>query len=272
VSSCFGAFHDTAIWPRRWLHFPPISTAEPYRILVVDDDPALRELLIDYLSTSGFVVDSASDGVQMHERMARAAPDAIVLDLMLPGEDGLSLARELRKSGDMPILMLSARGEEIDRVVGLEVGADDYLPKPFSPRELLARLRALLRRTRPVLAVPISSSPMAEGALTGAHLHTFGPYTLDTAAWRLLRGDTEVAISTAEFQLLRVFVEHPNRVLSRDDLIERLKGYERSAFDRSIDVRVTRLRRRIEADAAHPAYIRTVRGEGYLFNPLGASA
>lgn len=273
VSSCFGAFHDTAAWPWRWLHFPAMSAAKPYRILVVDDDPALRELLIDYLSASGFVVDSASDGVQMRERMARAPPDAIVLDLMLPGEDGLSLARGLRKSGDTPILMLSARGEEIDRVVGLEVGADDYLAKPFSPRELLARLRALLRRARPVVTAAAASTHMTEeGSLTGPHLHAFGPYTLDTAAWRLLRGDTEIAISTAEFQLLRVFVEHPNRVLSRDDLIERLKGYERSAFDRSIDVRVTRLRRRIEADAAHPAYIRTVRGEGYLFNPLGASA
>jgi DNA-binding response OmpR family regulator len=272
VPSCFGAFHDAAAWPRRWLHCPPMAAAEPYRILVVDDDPALRELLIDYLSASGFVVDSASDGVQMHERMARAPPDAIVLDLMLPGEDGLSLARGLRKSGDTPILMLSARGDEIDRVVGLEVGADDYLAKPFSPRELLARLRALLRRARHVVAAAAASTQRAEGTPTGPHLHTFGPYTLDTAAWRLLRGDSEIAISTAEFQLLRVFVEHPNRVLSRDDLIERLKGYERSAFDRSIDVRVTRLRRRIEADVTHPAYIRTVRGEGYLFNPLGASA
>jgi two-component system phosphate regulon response regulator OmpR len=185
---------------------------------------------------------------------------------MLPGEDGLSLARELRKVSEVPILMVSARGEEIDRVVGLEVGADDYLPKPFSPRELLARLRALLRRARP------STPPAEQAAAPAAEQHSFGPYTLDSAAWRLMRGDTEVPITTAEFQLLRVFVENPNRVLSRDDLIERLKGYERSAFDRSIDVRVTRLRRRIEADPAHPAYIRTVRGEGYLFNPLGESA
>ena len=244
-----------------------MNSAEPSRILVVDDDPALRQLLADYLSASGFVVDTAVDGRQMHERIAQVAPDAIVLDLMLPGEDGLSLARELRKTSEVPILMVSARGEEIDRVVGLEVGADDYLPKPFSPRELLARLRALLRRVRPAAAVAAPEAPDAP-----AGQHSFGPYTLDSAAWRLMRGDTEVPISTAEFQLLRVFVEHPNRVLSRDDLIERLKGYERSAFDRSIDVRVTRLRRRIEADPAHPAYIRTVRGEGYLFNPQGESA
>ena len=231
------------------------------RVLVVDDDPALRELLTDFLGASGFVVDGAADGVQMRARIAQHAPDAIVLDLMLPGEDGLTLARDLRRSSDVPILMLSARGEEIDRVVGLEVGADDYLAKPFSPRELLARLRALLRRARPAPAsVPGSAAPP---------LQRFGPYALDVAGWRLLRGDAEVPLSTAEFELLRVFVEHPHRVLSRDDLIARLKGYTRDAFDRSIDVRVTRLRRKIENDPAQPVYIRTVRGEGYLFNPHG---
>ncbi len=239
------------------------------RILVVDDDPALRTLLTDYLAASGFVVDTAGDGVEMHERLAVAVPDAIVLDLMMPGEDGLSLARGLRKTSDIPILMLSARGEEIDRVVGLEVGADDYLSKPFSPRELLARLRALLRRTRagePVGTVVAAAEPEAP-----AHLHSFGPFTLDTNAWRLLREGAEVPVSSGEFALLRIFAEHPNRVLSRDSIVDWLKGYERDAFDRSIDVRVTRLRRKIEPDPAHPAYIRTVRGEGYLFNPQGES-
>ncbi|MDP1647615.1 MAG: response regulator [Rubrivivax sp.] len=245
-----------------------MNAPTPVRILVVDDDQALRELLTSYLTTSGFVVDAAADGVQMHERLAQAMPDAIVLDLMLPGEDGLSLARALRKTSDIPILMLSARGEEIDRVVGLEVGADDYLPKPFSPRELQARLRALLRRARPAgTGVPMP----AAAAAPAAHLHRFGPFTLDTDAWRLLRDGAEVPVSSGEIELLRIFVEHPNRVLSRDSLIDRLKGYERGAFDRSIDVRVTRLRRKIEADPARPAYIRTVRGEGYLFHPLGAS-
>jgi two-component system phosphate regulon response regulator OmpR len=246
----------------------------PVRILVVDDDPDLRELLNDYLTASGFVVDAAGDGVEMHARLAQAMPDAIVLDLMLPGEDGLSLARGLRKTSDVPILMLSARGEEIDRVVGLEVGADDYLAKPFSPRELLARLRALLRRTRavsPVAAAPSANAPTPD-AVQPVHLHRFGPFTLDTDAWRLLRDGLEVAVSSGDIALLRIFVEHPNRVLSRDNLIERLKGYERDAFDRSIDVRVTRLRRKIEADPAHPAFIRTVRGEGYLFHPPGTSA
>ncbi|MBL0092405.1 MAG: response regulator [Piscinibacter sp.] len=174
-----------------------MNAAAPARILVVDDDPALRELLADYLGASGFVVDTAVDGRQMHERIAQVPPDAIVLDLMLPGEDGLSLARELRKSSEVPILMVSARGEEIDRVVGLEVGADDYLPKPFSPRELLARLRALLRRARPVALTSAPAGPPA------ASLPAFGPYTLDSAAWRLMRGDTEVPISTASSSCCR---------------------------------------------------------------------
>ena len=249
-----------------------MNSPAPVRILVVDDDQALRELLTDYLTASGFAVDTANDGVQMREHLGHAFPDAIVLDLTLPGEDGLSLARELRKTSDIPILMLSARGEEIDRVVGLEVGADDYLPKPFSPRELLARLRALLRRVRPADGGAGGPSGHPSQKAPAAHLHRFGPFTLDTDAWRLMRDGAEVPVSSGEVALLRIFVEHPNRVLSRDGLIDRLKGYERGAFDRSIDVRVTRLRRKIEDDPAQPAYIRTVRGEGYLFHPLGPSS
>lgn len=226
-------------------------------ILVVDDDPALCELLSDYLGESGYTVATVGDGKAMRRALAHGMPDAIVLDLMLPGEDGLALARELRSQSEVPILMLSARGEEIDRVVGLEVGADDYLAKPFSPRELLARLRALLRRAR---FVPGQSSGNA---------FAFGPYVLDTAARRLLRDGAEVRLTGAEFDLLHMFVERPNRVLTRDMLVDRLKGYDRDPFDRSIDIRVTRLRRKIEVDPTAPAYIRTVRGEGYLFNPLG---
>jgi len=241
------------------------------RVLVVDDDPALRELLADYLGASGFVVDAAGDGEQMRDCMAQAMPDVLVLDLMLPGEDGLSLARELRRTSQVPILMLSARGEEIDRVVGLEVGADDYMPKPFGPRELLARLRALLRRASPAaVEAPVAVPSAAEPGAT--HLHRFGPFTLDTQAWRLLRDGVELVASSGEIQLLRLFVEHPHRVLSRDTLVDWLKGYERGAFDRSIDVRVTRLRRKIEPDPAHPVYMRTVRGEGYLFHPAGGGA
>lgn len=231
------------------------------RILVVDDDPGMRSLLEAYLGDSGFSVETAKDGVAMWHAMQRGAPDAIVLDLMMPGEDGLSLARRLRAQSNVPILMLSARGEEIDRVVGLEMGADDYLAKPFSPRELLARLRALLRRSQ-------AHGTSAEHAPGFA----FGPFRLDPASHRLTRDGAEVKLSTAEFALLRIFAEHPLRVLSRDTLIDMLKGYERDPFDRSVDTRVTRLRRKIESNPAEPAYIRTVRGEGYLFNPRGSEA
>lgn len=232
------------------------------RVLVVDDDPGLRTLLEAYLGDSGFTVETAEDGTAMWQALGRGMPDAIVLDLMMPGEDGLSLARRLRSQSNVPILMLSARGEEIDRVVGLEMGADDYLAKPFSPRELLARLRALLRRSQGHEA-EVSSQAGAAG---------FGPFRLDLASHRLTRDGVEVKLSTAEFALLRIFVEHPLRVLSRDVLIDMLKGYERDPFDRSVDTRVTRLRRKIEPNPAEPVYVRTVRGEGYLFNPRGAEA
>lgn len=231
------------------------------RILVVDDDPGLRTLLEAYLGDSGYAVETAADGEAMWRVLASGMPDAIVLDLMMPGEDGLSLARRLRSQSNVPILMLSARGEEIDRVVGLEMGADDYLAKPFSPRELLARLRALLRRSQGAAAEPGAADPGG-----------FGPYRIDVAAHRLTRDGVEVKLSAAEFALLRIFVEHPLRVLSRDFLIDTLKGYERDPFDRSVDTRVTRLRRKIEPNPAEPVYVRTVRGEGYLFNPRGADA
>lgn len=230
------------------------------RILVVDDDPELRKLLSDYLTDVGFAVDLAGDGDQMRRAMTREMPDAIVLDLMLPGTDGLTLTREVRASSSVPILILSARGEEIDRVVGLEVGADDYLAKPFSPRELLARLRALLRRSQ------------APAAAHAAGIIEFGPFRLDVGARRLLRDQADVDLSAAEFDLMKVFAERPERVLSRDVLLDLLKGYERDPFDRTVDNRVARLRRRIEPDPANPVFIRTVRGEGYLFSPLGDRA
>lgn len=238
-----------------------METSKP-DILVVDDDAPLRDLLRDYLGANGYTVSEAGDGDSMRRRLDHGRPDLIILDLMLPGEDGLSLARWLRGQGDIPIIMLSARGEEIDRVVGLEVGADDYLAKPFSPRELLARIRAVLRRR----------DGAADNSTSPRDVHAFGPYQLDTAAHRLSRDGAEVSVTTADFALLRVFVEHPNRVLSRDTLMDMLKGYERAPFDRSIDVRITRLRRKIEDDPAAPAYIRTVRGEGYLFSPKGKAA
>lgn len=234
-------------------------TSNP-RILVVDDDPALRDLLSAYLTDTGFVVDVAEDGDAMRRIMEQAMPNAIVLDLMLPKEDGLTITRELRTRSTVPILMLSARGEEIDRVVGLEIGADDYLAKPFSPRELLARLRALLRRAQ------------GSGARQEADADRFGPYRLDQAARRLLRGNQDLGLSGAEYELLKVFIERPHRVLTRDLLLDLLKGYERDPYDRTVDIRVTRLRRKIEPDPTHPVYIRTVRGAGYLFNPRGAES
>ena len=231
-------------------------------ILVVDDDAGLRSLLEQYLTSQGYTVTCAADGAKMDEELTRISPDLVILDLMMPGEDGLSIARRLRASTAFPIIMLSARGEDIDRIVGLEVGADDYMPKPFNPRELLARIRAVLRRKQ--------AAPTAEAAAN--NIDSCGPFSLDLDAQRLLRESEEIPITTAEFAILRIFVEHPNRVLTRDSLMDMIKGYERDPFDRSIDVRVTRLRRKIEPDPANPVFIRTVWGQGYLFAPKGAAA
>lgn len=228
-------------------------------ILIVDDDPDLSQRLARYLEEQGYSVALAGDGEQMFKHLASHKPDLLLLDLMLPGEDGLSLARRLRADQVMPIIMLSARGEDVDRIVGLEVGADDYLAKPFNPRELLARIRAVLRRR---------SSPLGESS-AAPPTYAFGPYRLDPIAHRIHRDDVELALTAAEFALLRLFNEHPDQVLSRDRLIDLLKGYDRSPFDRSIDVRVTRLRRKIEIDPASPQFIRTIWGEGYLFAPDG---
>jgi len=239
---------------------------ENKKILLVDDDPGLRELLQEYLSTQGFEVDAVADGIAMEQHLQQNAVSLVILDLMLPGEDGLSLARKLRARGKLPIIMLSARGEDVDRIIGLEVGADDYLAKPFNPRELLARIRAVLRRQD---EVPV---PARDGDDGQAMLHRFGLFQLNLNSRVLLNDGREIAVTAAEFNLLRIFVEHPNRVLSRDLLMDLMKGYERSPFDRSIDVRVTRLRRKIEADPAVPQYVRTVWGEGYLFTPAGKLA
>jgi DNA-binding response OmpR family regulator len=228
------------------------------QILVVDDDAGLRDLLQQYLSAQGFQVATVADGGAMDVFFATHSADIVILDLMLPGEDGLSLARRLRAKGEIPIIMLSARGDEVDRIVGLEVGADDYLAKPFNPRELLARIRALLRRSEHV-------QPKAEAP--AQNNFRFGAFVLNPDSRDLHKNGSNVPLTAGEFNLLRIFIEHPNRVLSRDTLMDLLKGYERSPFDRSIDVRVTRLRRKIEDDPNAPLFIRTVWGEGYLFAP-----
>lgn len=230
-------------------------------ILVVDDDAGLRELLQQYLGAQGYHVATVADGVTMDAYRAANPVDLIILDLMLPGEDGLSLARRLRTQSDLPIIMLSARGEDVDRIVGLEVGADDYLAKPFNPRELLARIRALLRR----------SDGNHETTGSSSLLH-FGDFALNLDTHDLHRNGSNIPLTAGEFNLLRIFAEHPNRVLSRDSIMDMLKGYERSPFDRSIDVRVTRLRRKIESDPNNPLFIRTVWGEGYLFASGGERA
>ena len=234
---------------------PGVRAGIPH-LLVVDDDRETRDLLSMYFRDQGFGVDTVKDGPDMDAWLAGNSTDLVILDLMLPGEDGLSLARRLRADYKLPIVMISARGEEVDRIIGLEVGADDYVPKPFNPRELLARVRAVLRR----------SSKDSRKATTAPE-YRFGPYSLDIQKRILIEGDKEVDLSRAEYDLLQVFVEHPNRVLSRDVIMDLLSGRDRDPFDRSIDVRVTRLRHRIEEDPARPHYIRTVWGVGYQFNP-----
>ena len=226
-------------------------------LLVVDDDREIRDLLSRFFDKHGYQVTTAKDGPEMRKALADWRIDLVILDLMLPGEDGLTLCRQLRASSDVPIIMLTAMGEETDRIVGIEMGADDYVPKPFNPRELLARVKAVLRRARAV------SAP--GGAHDGAALR-FAGWTLDLAQRRLQSADgVAVALSAGEYELLTAFVEHPQRVLSRDQLLDLSRGRAAVPFDRSVDVQVGRLRRKIERNAKEPELIQTVRGGGYIF-------
>lgn len=229
------------------------------RILIVDDDSRLRELLQRYLGEQDYHVDVVADGVAMDQLLSCQYYDALLLDLMLPGEDGLSLCRRLRTTRpDLPIFMLTAKGDEIDRIIGLEMGADDYLPKPFNPRELLARLRALLRRRAFI--------PPNAPVLDGENL-SFGAFTLHLSSRELFKGDQRLALTGGEFAILKVLVTHPRRVLTRDQIMEMARGREHDAYDRAIDVQISRLRKLIEVDPAQPRYIQTVRGHGYVFVP-----
>jgi len=237
------------------------------KILVVDDDPDLRGLLVGYLEREGFSVAGAEDGRAMDAALAEVVPDLILLDLMLPGEDGLSIARRLRQATQIPIIMVSARSDDVDRIVGLEVGADDYVAKPFNPRELLARIRAVLRRRSP--AQPAGTEAGTGDADQAAFV--FGPFRLDLYTRELVKDGEPVPLTGGELDLLAALAEHPNRVLDRDRLLDLLKGYERSPFDRSIDVQIARLRAKIEPDTKRPRYIRTVWGKGYMFTPQGES-
>ncbi|HSJ81440.1 MAG TPA: response regulator [Thiobacillus sp.] len=230
-------------------------------IYVTDDDAGIRELVAEYLTGQGYRIETAEDAVSLDRLLAARLPDLLVLDWMMPGEDGLSVARRLRaQPGFPPIIMLSAKGEDIDRIIGLEVGADDYLPKPFNPRELLARIRAVMRR---------HGGAAAPAAAETARRVLFGPFSANLDARTLSRDGAEITLTSGEYELLEIFVTHANRALSRDWLMDQLRGFERDPFDRSIDVRVNRLRKKIEDDPANPAYIRTQRGQGYLFVPQG---
>ena len=227
------------------------------KLLVVDDDPELRELTQAYLVKNGFIVNTVETSVGMDEFLATNDVDLLILDLMLPGEHGLAIAKRLKKKKDLPIIIVSAQGEDIDRIVGLEIGADDYLPKPFNPRELLARIRAVLRR---------SSGKLEEKEIESSRL-VFNDFELDLNAHSLSRGGEKVSLTSGEFDLLALLAANPNRVLHRDTILDRLTGAERSPFDRSIDVRVTRLRGKLEFDPSKPELIKTIWGKGYMFCP-----
>ena len=229
-------------------------------ILVVDDDAEIRRMLSEYLGGHGYRVSAVADGAGMRAALAQELPDLILLDLALPGDDGITLARQLRARHNVGIIMVTGSSEPVDRIVGLEVGADDYIGKPFDPRELRARIKSVLRRTQQAAAP-------ATPAATSSHV-AVGALRLDLAGHRLLDGNgVEVALTTMEFELLKAFVEHPNRVLSRDQLLTLSRDRSWEPFDRSIDIRITRLRRKIEEDPDKPRLIRTVRGAGYMYVP-----
>jgi two-component system phosphate regulon response regulator OmpR len=232
------------------------------RIAVIDDDLRLRDLLSRYLSEQGFTVQTVADGAALDRLLEHERVDLIVLDLMLPGEDGLAICRRLRGQGvDVPIVMLTARGDDVDRIVGLELGADDYLPKPFNPRELVARINAVLRRRR---------APAPPGAPFEADRVTaFGRCQLNLGTRSLQRDGRDVPLTTGEFALLKVFVENPRRPLSREKLMALARGRDHEAFDRAIDVQVSRLRKLIEEEPSKPRHIQTVWGFGYVFVPDG---
>jgi len=236
----------------------------PHKVLVVDDDQRLRDLLRRYLGDNGFNVFVAENAQAMNRIWLRERFDVLVLDLMMPGEDGLSILRRLRGGNDRtPIVMLTAKGEDVDRIIGLEMGADDYLPKPFNPRELLARINAVLRRRA---AEEAPGAPTAEGEPV-----VFGEFVLDLVTRTLSRAGEPISLTTGEFAVLKAFARHPRVPLSREKLMEMARGREYEAFDRSLDVQISRLRKLIEPDPAKPRYIQTVWGLGYVFIPEGQS-
>ncbi|MER5198513.1 response regulator transcription factor [Streptomyces sp. NPDC002755] len=232
-------------------HEPPPPSPGSARVLVVDDDPTVSEVVAGYLDRAGYVVDRADDGPTALTRAAAHWPDLVVLDLMLPGMDGLEVCRRMRGHGPVPVIMLTARGDEDDRILGLEVGADDYVTKPFSPRELVLRVESVLRRSRPA---------------TGARVLTAAGLTLDPGARRATKDGTELALTLREFDLLAFFLRHPGRAFGREDLMHEVWGWEFGDLS-TVTVHVRRLRGKVEDDPARPQLIRTVWGVGYRFEP-----
>jgi two-component system, OmpR family, phosphate regulon response regulator OmpR len=234
--------------------------ADPVRVIVVDDEPDLREMIAVYLGKHGFVVAGAGDAPELDALLSKGPPDLLILDVNLPGEDGFAIARRVRAGTGVPIVMLTAAGDTVDRVVGLELGADDYIPKPFDLRELLARIKSVLRRTgRAGDAAPKQLQDPAKGV-------RFGELFLDLEGHRLLQPDGgELPITAMEFDLLAAFARNPNRVLSRDRLLDLAHNRASEPFDRSIDIRIARIRRKVERDPEKPQVIKTMRGAGYMF-------
>lgn len=229
------------------------------RILLVDDESDIRGMLAEYFASHGFEVAEADSGVAMREQLGRAVPQVVLLDVRLPGEDGFSLLRYLREHHSMGVLMVTGAGEVVDRIVGLELGADDYISKPFEPRELLARVKSVLRRAQ---------APVAPRVAADVSPVQVGDCRLDLASRRLFdAAGRDVALTAMEFELLRTFIERPNRVLTRDELLNLTRNRDWEPFDRSIDIRIARLRRKIEPDPDNPRILRTVRGAGYMYVP-----
>lgn len=233
---------------------------QSYRILVVDDHSEIRELLKRFLSPHGFEVVTAEDGNSMEQAMSRGKFDLIILDLMLPGKDGVTLCREVRANSNVPIIMLTALGEEIDRIIGLEVGADDYLAKPFNPRELLARIKSVLRRH---FSIPNVHELVASHHAT----YQFAGWSLNATSRELIDQDgTLISLTSTEFELLLAFLTHPNAVLSREDLLKLVQGRGADVYDRAIDTLISRLRKKIEVNSKEPKLIKTIWGGGYQFS------
>ncbi len=240
-----------------------MPNSQRQKILVVDDDLRLRDLLKRYLTEQGFATETVPDAPAMERALQRVRYDLMVLDLMLPGEDGLAICRRLRAAGNaIPVIMLTAKGDDVDRILGLEMGADDYLGKPFNPRELVARINAVLRRQVPV---PVPGAPN-----TARKVIAFGPFALDLATRLLSREGKPITLTTGEFSLLKALADHAREPMSRDKLMDLARGREHESFDRSIDVQVSRLRKLVEDDPKEPRYIQTVWGFGYVFVPDGA--